>query len=223
MYSSPISLRAAVEYAINRWRSVERLWRTASAARPFAGIQFDEINLVGVAIFEVQANRLEEGVAVGGQFVGVARIVAGHTAAPGGRIVEEVTPMKTVGVAGQGGEELRRVAIIAPMEQEAMAGHPAVEAAGQHLEWPDQADAECFAQSVERIERGKAVDELPEAIEVVGEVEAVFGSESSAALFEARGHDFVPWATPLGGSRPHRPCKSVERMILSYQGGKAIR
>ena len=51
--------------------------------------------------------------------------------------------------------------------------------------WPDEDDAKRLGQRVQRVERREAVDEVPEAIEIVGEVEAVLGAEAGSAMLEA--------------------------------------
>jgi len=142
----------------------------------------------GLLVLQVQADGVEQGVAVGRQLVGVARVIAGDAAAPGGGVVEEIAPVQAVGRAGQGGEEFGRVVVVAPVQQQAAARHAPVEAPVQHLERPDEDDAERLGQGVERVERREPAGEFPEPQEVGGESEAVLGPQPGRSLFEAGRH-----------------------------------
>jgi len=106
--------------------------------------------------------------------------------------------VQAIGVAHQDGEELGRVVVVAPVEDRAVARRATVEPARQHLERADEDVAERLGQGFERCERSEALGEIPEAEQVVRQVEAVDGAELPAAvgMIMAGAAERGSWALP---------------------------
>ncbi|MFO0928000.1 MAG: hypothetical protein U0736_13320 [Gemmataceae bacterium] len=167
---------------------------------------------IAVAILQVQPDGLEQRVAMDGQLEGVAGVVAGDAAGKSVRIVEVVAVVKALLAGRQHGEELRRVIVISPVQQQTVARHPTVEPAREHLERTDQHEVERVGERVKWIERGQPADELPEAEEVVGEREPVLGPQPGAALLQPARHDDTSprrKSGTAGAAPPH--CSGVRR------------
>jgi hypothetical protein len=116
---------------------------------------------------------LEKVVAHGRKLKSVVGVIRRDTTGTIRRVVKVIAPMELVGVAGEDGKKLRRVEVIAPVQERAKARRTTVEAAGQYLKGTDQRYTQSLGECRQRFERSEAVDEFPETEKVVGKIEAV--------------------------------------------------